>query len=368
MVMFQNVRKRASRRGWPIMGYVGPNGGGKSASMVWDTLPSLAAGRPVLSTVRILDYVNPRECDGCDEPDHLRPIYGPVVLRRGHEPAPVDEDLIQADAVTGAPEMVLDDDGVPIRRIIGHEVHKQAHPLYVKFSRWEQLMEARGCDILMDEVTGVASSRESQSMPAPVANKLVQLRRADVVLRWSSPSWARSDKIIRECSQAVTYCRGHLPKTAPGTDRLWRQRRLFVWKTYDAMDFEDFTSGKREQLPALQSDLHWGPKSPVFKAYDTYDSVASIGTVTDSGRCYSCGGRREIPKCRCSDHGTESGHAEAESGGKAGGRPRRSSANPQRKSQTTEPLGARSTLPGERVPAPDLPGEVSRRLLLGHGD
>lgn len=258
--MFQNVKKRAQRRGWPIMGYVGPNGGGKTAAMVWDTLPSLEAGRRVLSTVRLLDYLNPRLCDdhyGCDHPEHLA-SHGLIT-------------------------------------------HMAAHPLWVKFTSWEQLLDARGMDVLMDEVTGVGSSRESQSMPAPVANALVQQRRADNVIRWSSPAWARADKIIRETSQAVTDCRGYLPKRVPGEtdDRAWKSRRLFKWSTYDAAFFEDFTVGKREALSPMETDWHYGPRSPVFAAYDTFDAVSTIGTVTDSGRCYRCGGRRSIPACSC---------------------------------------------------------------------
>jgi len=257
MKMFRNVGKRSARRGWPIMAYVGANGGGKSAAAVWDTLPTLAAGRPVLSTVRLLDYDNPRDCEGCDLPGHAAG-------------------------------------------------HLQAHPGWVPFTEWTQLMEFTYGDVIMDEVTGVASSRESHSMPTMVANQLVQLRRRDVVLRWTAPSWARADKIIRECSQAVTYCRGRLPvkvKTgADEDDRQWRARRLFIWKTYDASDFEDFTSGKREALASQTSDMFWGPNSPAFAAYDTYDAVMSIGTVTDSGRCADCGGRRSAPQCSCSDY------------------------------------------------------------------
>jgi hypothetical protein len=318
--MFQNPKKRAMRRGWPIMGYVGPNGGGKSAAMVWDTLPSLLAGRPVLSTVRILDWENPRTCEGCDEPDHTRPVFGEVIL--GTE----------------------DENGLPLREVVGYETHKQAHPLYVRLHRWEQILDAKSVDVLMDEVTGVASSRESQSMPAPVANLLVQLRRRDVVLRWSAPAWARSDKIIRECSQAVTYCQGRLPKLSDQGDRQWRQRRLFVWKTYDASDFEDFTSGKRENLDCMTSDLHWGPKSPVFQAYDTYDSVATIGTVSDAGRCYRCGGKRATPVCRCdSDSGND--HA----GGKAA---RKAEGRHGRPRLIAEPTSSAST---DRVPAAAAP-------------
>jgi hypothetical protein len=183
--MFQNPQKRAARRGWPIMGYVGANGGGKSAAMVWDTVPSLLAGRPVLSTVRLLDFQNPRECEGCDESGHFRPVYGPVKISTFAERDAVAETLIATAAEMGVePDQVPDELipthdrlGFPIREVVDYVVHRAAHPLYVCFNEWEQLLEARGCDVLMDEVTGVASSRESQSMPAPVANKLVQLRR-----------------------------------------------------------------------------------------------------------------------------------------------------------------------------------------------
>jgi hypothetical protein len=283
--MFQNTRKRASRRGWPIIGFTGPNGSGKSAAMVWDTAPSLAAGRRVLSTVRLLDWENPRPCDdpACTHPEHA----GQIMAVPGGG---------AADESAGVHELGL---AVPSPAPV---THKAAHPLYVPFTDWEQLLEAEHCDVLMDEVTGVASSRESQSMPAPVANKLVQLRRADVVVRWSAPSWSRADKIIRECSQAVVYAQGYLPKAHEDGDRMWRNRRMFKWATYDAAEFEDFTLGKREQLPPMSVDWHWGPGSPVFSMYDSFDAVSTIGTVTDSGRCYRCGGRRRVPTCSCPDH------------------------------------------------------------------
>jgi hypothetical protein len=282
--MFQNVKKRSSRRGWPIHGYVGPNGGGKSLAMVWDTLPSLAAGRPVLSTVRLLDWENPRACDddSCTHPEHFD----------------------------------WERDGVIS--------HAAAHPLWIPFTDWQQLLDARGMDVLMDEVTGVASSRESHSMPSVVANVLVQMRRSDVVVRWSAPNWMRADKIIRECSQAVTYCRGYLPKkiVLDGEDKAWSQRRMFKFKTYDAADFEDFTVGKREQLQPWHVDWHYGPRSPAFSAYDTYDAVASIGTVSDVGTCLRCSGTRRRHECSCADY-QDSKPARRASGG------RRASAEPE---------------------------------------
>jgi hypothetical protein len=258
--------KRARRRSLPIMAMIGPNGGGKTAAMVWDTLPTLDAGRPVLSTVRLLDWRDPRPCEGWQGV-------------RGQE----------EDCAACAIEDV--------------RPHGQAHPLWMPFTRWEQLLEASRCDVLMDEVTGVASSRESHSMPAPVANALVQMRRADVVIRWSAPSWARADKVIRECTQGVTHCVGFMGKSAGDADRLWRQRRLFRWRTYDAALFDEFTEGKRQQMKPLGTDWAWGPGSDVFGAYDTYDAVLSIGTVTERGSCYRCGGSRPRPRCSCpADH------------------------------------------------------------------
>lgn len=272
--MLHSATKRRFTRAWPICAWVGPNGGGKSAGMVWSTLPTLDAGRPVLSTVRLLDFRNPRECEGC-------------------------------------PDSAYHQEGEDAPR------HRQAHPAYVPFTDWEQLIDAKDCDVLMDEVTGVASSRESAGLPAPVANKLVQLRRDDVCVRWTSPAWARADKIIRETTQAVVFCQGYLPKIAAGGDRMWRQRRLFVWKTYDAVAFEDFTAGKRESLGAEQSEFHWGPSSPAFLAYDTYDQVSVIGTVSDSGRCYRCGGRRAIPSCGCPDNAGAKRAHQPKAGGEA---------------------------------------------------
>lgn len=249
---------RSMRRAWPIHGYIGPNGGGKTTAAVWDTLPSLDAGRPVLSTVRLLDYRTPRPCDdpSCDSDNH-------------------------------------------------HE-HLAAHPGWIPWTSWKQLLEVDHCDVIADEVTGVASSRDSQSMPSVVANALVQLRRRDVVLRWTAPSWSRADLIIRECSQAATLCTGYLPVRVSAEDdsedRMWRHRRLFRWLTYDATLLDDLTTGKRESLKPWTRGFHWGPGSPAFEAFDTFDSVTSIGHVSDSGRCMSCGGRRTAAPCSCADY------------------------------------------------------------------
>jgi hypothetical protein len=240
----------------PIHAYVGPNGGGKSLAMVYDTLPSLRAGRRVLSTVRLLDYDWPRQCD---------------------------------------------DDGC---QVIGHPRHAAAHPLYVPFTDYRQLLVWRGGDVLMDEVTGVASARESMSLPAPVANYLVQLRRRDVLLRWTSPNWARADKIMREVSQGVTHCLGYLPATrAQGEhgDRVWRDRRVFFWRTYDANAFDEFTAHKRQTVRPKVMQLFVRSRSEAQRAYDTLDAVSALGASSEGGYCITCGGRRTAPRCSCPD-------------------------------------------------------------------
>lgn len=225
---------RSRRRQAPIHAYIGANGSGKSLAMVHDTLPSLDAGRRVLSTVRLLD------------------------------------------PVTGEP-----------------------HSGYERLTEWSQIMDAENCDVLFDEVVGIASARESQGMPVQVANLLVQLRRRDVVLRWSAPAWARADKIIRETTQAVTVCKGFMSKRANDAPRLWAPRRLFRWKTYPAIDFDQAHQGQIEKKPNGSGAWFWGPESRAFHSYDTLDAVERIGEALDSGRCAHCGGRRTIHRCAC---------------------------------------------------------------------
>lgn len=229
---------RDRRRSYPIIGYVGPNGGGKSLAMVHDTLPSLQRGRRVLSTVRLLD----RE--------------------------------------TGKP-----------------------HPLYVPFTDFDQLLEARNCDVLMDEVVGIASSRESAKLPAPVQNILVQLRRRDVVLRWTAPNWARADKIIREVTQAVVECRGYFPGRPQAVDgstlRLWAPKRVFSFSLFDTMDFEEWTAGKRDKLEPLSRQWFKGPGSDAFHSYDTMDAVSMVAYADADQQCSNCGHRRRVQYCGC---------------------------------------------------------------------
>lgn len=252
-------RARLRRRGFPIRAYVGANGSGKSLFAVYDLLPSLEFGRQVLSTVRLLDYRNPRPCE---DPTCTYP---------------------------------------------GHPEHGAAHPLWVPFKDYQQLLDARDTDIFMDEVTGVASSRESQSMPVQVANQLVQLRRKNNTLSWTTPNYRRADVIIRECTQAVTLCTGFLPRARPAAPgeppRLWADRTAFVARTYDAMMIDDFDMRAADvnELPPLARQILWRPGGYAMRAYETLDPVLALGWANEAGMCMVCGGRRTVPRCGCGE-------------------------------------------------------------------
>lgn len=284
-------KKRMARRAFPIHAYVGPNGTGKSSVLAYDTITSLEWGRPVLSTVRLLDYRNPRDCEGgafCDDP-------------AGHERVGTRIELLPVDP--------NDPDGpsIAVRVPSGRTaVHQAAHPLYTKWTNYQQLLELRDADCVADEVTGIASSRDSMSgMPTQVANLLVQLRRRNVVLRWSAPSWGRADKIIREVTQAVTLTSARMPRKAPTpageAPRLWYERRLFIAKTYSGEQFDEFDAHRAVDIKPMVRQILWGPGSEMFRVFDTYEPVSSLGWAQESGLCGHCGGHRPRRSCSCDD-------------------------------------------------------------------
>lgn len=179
-----------------------------------------------------------------------------------------------------------------------------AHPGYVPLTDFRQLVDAEHCDVLLDEVTGVADARESGGMPVQVRNLLVQLRRRGVVLRWTSPSFTFADVTIRRVTQAVTFSRGMMPVEREGS--MWRDRRLFLWRTFDARDIPldemrvDASVRLREDgVRPLVRQWFWRPGSVVEQAYQTMDAVSTLGAVNLAGLCMACGGKRTHPRCSC---------------------------------------------------------------------
>lgn len=268
----QAIKARQRRRMYPLHAYLGRNGSSKSACLVWDTLPDLEAGLPVLSTVRLLDYQHPRPCEGyyhvwedgrlqqidCDHPRH------------------------------------------------GHPKHLQAHPLWAKFYRWTDLMTWERGPVLMDEITGVAASGDND-LPPVVKDALHRLRAADLSVRITGISWIRINKMLREVINAVTRCRSSLPVAAfhdDGTERMWRARRLAKHVTYDAqtLPIDDHTEHAYDEGQVLVKGRLWIPMCPAIKAYDTFDLVYRVGDATDAGRCVTCAGVRRVPECSCADY------------------------------------------------------------------
>jgi hypothetical protein len=257
----QSEAGRRLRRAYPIHFYSGRNGAAKSLAAVYDTLPDLDAGLPVLSTVRLLDYSDLRPCDddGCTDLFH------------------------------GTPN------------------HMAAHPNYVPFTTWKQLLDWDRGTVLMDEITGVADSNSSAAIPDAAANHLAQLRRADCAVRITGLNFVRANKRIREATTAVTRCESILPVTAfheDGTERMWKARRFAKWRTYDAqsLPINDVTEAAFEKADQLGFSTHWIPTSPAIKAYDTMAPVLVVGRVTESGRCAHCEGVRRAAPCDCPDY------------------------------------------------------------------
>lgn len=239
------IKARDRRNSFSIAGYTGANGGGKTMCAVYDSLPTLAVGRPIVSTCRILD------------------------------------------PVTGEP-----------------------HPLWVPLDDFRVLLEVEFCDVILDEVTGVASSRESAGLPSAVLNHLMQLRKRDVTVRFTTPNWKRADTAIREVCQGLTTCQGFAPDnvtvvTEDGLTRSWRPKRGHIWRTYDAKNFDEWStakersSSKSHRLKPVARQVVWGPHLHAREFYDTYENALTVGVVSEAGLCMTCGYKRRAPTCKC---------------------------------------------------------------------
>jgi hypothetical protein len=257
--------KRTARRGQEIHFYAGTNGGGKSFAAVFDTIPTLEAGRPVLSTVRLFDPHRQASC-----PDEAREAW-------------------EAHGVTDWTTHT-DELGLP-------------HPQYVRWTRFQQLLDWRYGDVLADEVQGIFSSRSHNSTPHAVVNAMLQLRRSDCLFRATAPSFARLDVSVREITKAVTLCSGFFKEPVAG--RLWGASRLFLWRTYDARDLDEWDASKagdNVKNPKSVGQWLWRPRHPdVQRYYDTFATVDTIADTTEAGTCLRCGGTRRRPACSC-DH------------------------------------------------------------------
>lgn len=173
----------------------------------------------------------------------------------------------------------------------------EPHEGWVPLRSWRQLVAARSCDILLDEVTGVASARSYASLPAQLLQVLVQLRKRDCTLSWTSPNFARADVVLREVTRGVVHCKAYVPK--PDPESAWPQNRLIVSTLYDAADFEEWSMQKVAGIDAIARGVLWRPGKVVNRLYDTKASVGVLDHLDVTGTCLECGGKRTQAKCGC---------------------------------------------------------------------
>jgi len=274
---------RKQRRATGISAYVGPNGSGKSLAAVHDTLPTLDGQ---VWRCSVSDHRHMR-------PDYVDPITGAV------------------GATTTGTRYVLST--VPLFNPEKGTLHELYRPLSEDNGGWRLVLDAEHVDLLFDEITGIASSRDSMGMPRQVQVVLDKLRKKDALVRWTAPSWKRADSTIRSVTNMVTLCRGYFPDNRlvrhSEEPPAWVPNRLFKWRSFNAMDFEEFTlakgAGDKKDQPKMSAmkaspvAYLWGPGSRAFSAYDSGAAVARIASYLDSGRCADCGGTVSIPKCAC---------------------------------------------------------------------
>jgi hypothetical protein len=260
---------RNARRSEPFRCYIGDNGAGKTASMIRDIEPEL---------------------DGltweCFEEDHAH--CDPITDDNG--------DFVEfgpAAVHTGTYRVLS-----TVR--IYNDVTGKLHEFYEQLTDWRQLDGLEHAVLVLDEITGVAHSRESSSLPSDISNRLMQMRKCDVSVLWSAPAWARAEKIIREVTKAITVCVGGYPSRQPGT--LWKANRRFLIRTYSTVDFDEWSAGKKTNLVPLAEESWWGPGSRVFNLYRTKQAVTRIGHANEAGICVNCGGTRRRAACSCAEY------------------------------------------------------------------
>lgn len=247
-------RATRKRRSVPIMGYLGLNGSGKSRALVADTLPDLAIGRRVLSTVAFLDPHSGNLHPQCELFQSWRQLDN------------FSNGVLCLDEVTG----------------------------------------------VMDSRDG------QSGMPKHIRKILPQLRRRNTPVRWTGIDWDNSDRRLRQLTQAAAMCKGYLHSSDDlrgGEDStalpMWAPNKLFSIVTLDAQrlnqsedsrrlvaagDPAASAQARRSRPKVLSREWVWGPSSLAFRCYDTLDVVLSV----DSS-CEVCGLR--VPEKYCKGHG-----------------------------------------------------------------
>lgn len=240
------------RRSAALMGYTGLNGMGKTFAMVRDSLPSLAMGRRILSTVAILD----------PHTGNNHPLYTPFTSWLQLDDFR-DGDIL-LDEVTGA----------------------------------------------MDSRDSSMPKKVRKQLPQ---QRRVNNRVAWTGIDWDN-SDRRLRQITKAVTKCAGHFPDHSLTRSTGTKdivTMWAPNRLFVFTTFDASKMTQSDDGKqltqdtqrKTRARVLGREFVRGPGSIAFKCYNTLDSVHSIDSScphVDQHTGKVCGGR--IPDKVCKGH------------------------------------------------------------------
>jgi hypothetical protein len=233
---------RAKRRQIPIRCYIGGNGHGKSLAAVHDLLPSLAAGRKVFSTARLVD-----------------PATG-----EDHPSFELFEDFSQI--MTGKHFDVLADE------VIGIASSRESGTMAPEVGA--MLNQLRRRDVTF-----------SWTAPAWM--------RADKIIRECTQGVTTCVGMFSKAAQQ---------RDGENEIRAWNERRLFRWETHSAADFDEWTASKGQQRRAEIAAWFWRPGSLAEVSYDTLDAVSDVSLYgAKGGICGTCQGR--IVRHQCKGHG-----------------------------------------------------------------
>lgn len=165
----------------------------------------------------------------------------------------------------------------------------------VPLTSWEQLLELEGCDVFMDEVVRLASSRETGGLPPVVVSWLGMLRHHDVTVTWTAPAWGRADVLLREATQLAYECVPKLRVDQSNEGLRWRRTVLSAYRAYATDENQGGEwpgdDGRQSRLPKLRRLS----KLPGYGAYPSRYKPTQLSE--HSHYCSTCGLRRRTQYC-----------------------------------------------------------------------
>lgn len=119
---------------------------------------------------------------------------------------------------------------------------------------YDQLSDLRHCVVILDEILAIAGARESRSLPRKIQLWLTTLRHSDVVLFWTSPTFARADVLLREVTQTILYVKPLA--RSKSRSRLWRDTTFSMTVLRSCHDGEP--AGGLPSLSLMRTYRHFG--------------------------------------------------------------------------------------------------------------